>query len=244
VDKGKLRPTKSLPLDLTTMQMSSDKRGFVQMKKSQTAGLCTLIFACTFYSTSCAWEAKASRPVPLKLALEIVERDLRDATPVTLSDLGSERRDKVYDVIFYAQCASQTPNPLIPVVTGPISLALQGSIQQAGALAGTASMTPSLGLTYTVTQGQQQQLTVPITFVSVQGLPNFYMGQNLANLSNLDKSDKGRDKLIQAILDKQAALSAFVTAAMGQYPKVASRCPTQPGYVPPVAPIFPQEVIN
>jgi hypothetical protein len=212
------------------------------MKKPQTAGFFGLILTFTFFATGCAWEAKASRPVPLNLALATVERDLRDATPVTLSDLGSERRDKVYNVIFYAQCANGTPNPLIPVITGPVSLALQGSIQQAGAATGTASMTPSLGLTYTVTQGQQQQLTVPITFISVQGLPNFYMGQNLANLANLDKADKGRDRIVGDILAKQAALSAFVQSAMDQYPKVASRCPPEPpnGLI---APVFPQEAM-
>jgi len=37
-----------------------------------------------------------------------------------------------------------------------------------------------------VTGGKQQQVTVPITFVSASGLPDFYMGQQLTNLANLD----------------------------------------------------------
>jgi hypothetical protein len=181
--------------------------------------------------------------------LAIVENDLRASHPVTLSDIGNVRKELIYQEIFTAQCASRAvdpktgapvagtgvPNPLIPVITGPVSIALQGSIQQAGGLTVTGSATPSGALSYTVTQGQQQQVTVPVTFVSARGLPNFYMGQNLANLTNLSE---GADKkhIVAEIIGNRTALSTLVEAAIKAYPGDDSQCPKDVTDVAPVAP--------
>ena len=94
MDKCKLPLTKSLSLGLPDMQMSFGKRGFAHMKKTQKAGLFALILACMCFAAGCAWEAKASRPVPLKLALEIVEGTYGTRRRSRCWILGSERRDK------------------------------------------------------------------------------------------------------------------------------------------------------
>lgn len=142
------------------------------------------ILICPTILASCNWETFGSRTIPLSAALQIVEHDVSSTSPVVLGNIGSVNfnRDDITKAIHQAQCISGTSNPLVPVLSGPISIALQGSIQQAGGVTPTISATPSLALSYTVTQGEQQQVTVPITFVALSGLPNFYMGQNLANL--------------------------------------------------------------
>jgi hypothetical protein len=208
------------------------------MKKKKKVGLFIALPTCWFFAVGCNM-TQLSKPVPLNEALAIVENDLRASAPVALSDLGGVRKDKISQGIFTAQCASRrtdpqtgavipgsgTPNPLIPVITGPVSIALQGSIQRAGAFTGTASpTTPSLAGSYTLTQSKQQQLTVPITFVSARGLPNFYMGQNLTNLTNLDKG-ADKDRLVGEILANQRALAKLVEEAMAAYPANESSCP-------------------
>jgi len=119
----------------------------------------------------------------------------------------------------------------VPVVTGPVSIALQGSVQWQGT--GTASATPSLA--FAVTMGKQQQVTVPITFVSALGLPGFYMGQQLATLANLDagsadKTAAGRQvsqrktAAVSDILYKRAALEQLFNNAVLAYGTTKTRC--------------------
>lgn len=227
------------------------------MRDKRNAGLSVLILMCLFLGSGCPLPASASKPVALNDALAIVENDLRASGPVELSDISSVRKDsvrkdKISQEIFTAQCASRkvdpktkvpipgtgTPNPLVPVVTGPISMALQGSIQQAPGVTVTGSATPSAALSYTITQAQQQQVTVPITFVSARGLANFYMGQNLANLTNLEKEDKA--PFVKQILKNQADLSKIADATIAAYPEDDATCPNDLTSPAPVPPVFSQ----
>ena len=173
-------------------------------------------------------------------------RDLRATSPVALSDLGTNREDSITAAIQAAQCIPpRSPNPLVPVITGPVSLVMQGSIQaQAGV---TGSATPSIA--FQVTGGKQQQVTVPITFVSARGLPDFYMGQQLTNLSNLDSgsNDKTTDgakvsaqktALVAAILDRREALKKLVAQVEKEFDTTVKGCkPDKYGnYSPPIIP--------
>jgi hypothetical protein len=187
-----------------------------------------------------------SQPVPIKDAMAIVERDLNDASPVALADVGTGREDVIKVAIRTAQCVQRTANPFVPVITGPVSLALQGSIQNQGALAGSA--TPSL--TFTITQGKQQQVTVPITFVSALGLPNFYMGQQLANLTNLDsgandKSQTGKQvsgyktTAVNSIWINTNNLQALTQKTVDSYDVSGLQCTSDKYGIPFVPPLIP-----
>jgi len=178
-----------------------------------------------------------SDPVPLKTALAVLERDLQETAPVALTDLDGTApggAEKIKEAIFLAQCLSKSPNPLVPVLNGPISVAVQGSISQAGGGTGTIGVTPSLALSYTVTQAQQQQLTVPLSFISARGLPNFYLGQNLANLNGL--SDDEKKKFVEQLEASQGRLRAVVDEQINAFERQKAGCPKDP--LIPVA--FPQ----
>lgn len=175
---------------------------------------------------------RASAPIPLKDALGIVEKDLREAAPVTLSDADeAERSTRLLNAVALEQCRQETANPLIPVVNGPINLQLQGQIQVGGNVGFTVSATPSVSAQGAVQRQEQQQVAVPISFVSLVGLPNFYMGQNMANLANVPDGTKyppaGTDAKkdfaaeILVVRKKLVELTkAFVTA----YPLVQAKC--------------------
>jgi hypothetical protein len=205
-----------------------------------------LLVALTVTQSGCAWLNSLSNPVPLSVALATTERDLRATSPVALSDLGTTREGSIVAAIQAAQCIPpQSANPLVPVITGPVSLAMQGSIQAQGGVTGSA--TPSIA--FQVTGGKQQQVTVPITFVSASGLPDFYMGQQLTNLSNLDSggNDKtnegarvsaGKTALVAAILDRREALKKLVAQVEKDFDTTVQGCkPDKYGnYSPPIIP--------
>jgi hypothetical protein len=168
------------------------------------------------------YSPQASTPVPLEDALKIVARDLNKASPVVLSDTKEGESTSLGNAIRARQCSLHQANPPLPVITGPISLQLQGQFQgqaQAGAGIGTASFQLQ------ATRSQQQQLTVPLTFVPASALANFFLGQNVPNVSGLpaaaalDQPYKKYDNVqhIQVLIGKANAITTVATAQIKQY---------------------------
>jgi hypothetical protein len=150
-----------------------------------------------------------SNPVPIKVALEVVERDLKDAAPVKLGDIDlAQGKIDIAGAMTTAQCADHSANPLMPVISGPMSLALQGSISKASGGSATVAAAPSLGFQYTVTHGQQQQVTLPVSFVPLRAVPDFYLGQNLANFNGL--SDAEKKKYVDQLEPKRKAIADLI----------------------------------
>jgi len=150
-----------------------------------------------------------SNPVPLKDALAVLDRDLRSTYPARLGAVDTpEGVAAITQVLITARCADDSVDPLQPVITGAISIAVQGSISKAAGATGTVGATPSLALAYTVTHGQQQQITLPMTFVPLRTLPDFYLGQNLANFNGL--TDAQKKPFVDKLIFKQQLLTKLI----------------------------------
>jgi hypothetical protein len=147
-------------------------------------------------------------PPSLKTGMHAIERDVQETTPVTLSDLDPvvvaawttkhphpvaapkslddlSPSDRVVQEIQWGQCQSKSANPLVPVVSGAFTLALQGNLTwggSAGASEGATGPGATLGVTFTVSK--QQTVTVPVTFVTAANLGTFYMSQMMAFFAN------------------------------------------------------------
>lgn len=164
------------------------------------------------------YSPEASTPVRLEDALKIVARDLNKASPVVLSDIHEDGKSPLKEAIRARQCATSQADPPLPVITGPVSLQLQGQIQgqvQGGAGIGTASFQVQ------ATRSQQQQLTIPITFVPASALANFFLGQNVPNVSGIPKKadmPKGYDgdDSVSLILKLVGKASAITNATKSQ----------------------------
>jgi hypothetical protein len=137
---------------------------------------------------------EASKWVPLETALQVLARDLNQATPVALSDVQTPLgKQQLKDAVFARQCAIKAADPPLPVITGPVSLQLQGTFTQQNQeqIQIGFPVAASVQFQAQLSKAQQQQLTVPISFVAASALANFFLGQNLPNLSTLpDKPDE------------------------------------------------------
>jgi hypothetical protein len=137
---------------------------------------------------------EASKWVPLETALQALAQDLNKATPVVLSDIQTkEGQEQLKSAIFARQCAIKAADPPLPVITGPVSLQLQGTFTQQNQeqIQIGFPVAASVQFQAQMSKAQQQQLAVPITFVATSALANFFLGQNLSNLSALpDEPDE------------------------------------------------------
>jgi hypothetical protein len=193
--------------------MSSIGKVVILMVASSTVGCCSSV-------------AAVSKPVPLNEALAALDRDLRNVAPVSLSDADdvAGRDSRIVNAIVREQCRQDNANPIVMIATGPLTLQLQGQFQVSGQVSFSISATPSVGGQTTVQQQQQQQISVPISFVSVLGLPNFYVGQAMANYANFSDSDKAKNGAeIVKTRDKLAALT--VKAAKDYKDVIKPQCP-------------------
>lgn len=136
---------------------------------------------------------EASEWVPLELGLQALARDLNEATPVALSDIKTaDGKAQLKAAIFARQCVVHAPDPPLPVITGPVTLQLQGSFQDQRQLAAQVGFPTAaqIGFQVQLAKARQQQISVPITFVPASALSNFFLGQNLTTVSTLpDKPD-------------------------------------------------------
>jgi hypothetical protein len=136
---------------------------------------------------------EASEWVPLELGLQALARDLNEATPVALSDIKkADGKAQLKAAIFARQCVVHAPDPPLPVITGPVTLQLQGSFQDQRQLAAQVGLPTAaqIGFQVQLAKARQQQISVPITFVPASALSNFFLGQNLTTVSTLpDKPD-------------------------------------------------------
>jgi hypothetical protein len=133
-----------------------------------------------------------SRPISLRVALLGLENDLRDATLVSMQDAISTdavRKAKFEAEMRQEQCFYQTPDPSVPILVPPVSLALQGTFTSTGQFQVTATgPAPGGSLGGSVAQAESQLVTLPMNFSILSHMPDVYMGQNLTYLSGLPDS--------------------------------------------------------
>lgn len=183
------------------------------------------------------FDPRASEPVHLEDALKILARDLNKASPVVLSDTKDGANTSLGNAIKARQCSIHQANPPLPVITGPVSLQLQGQFQgqgQTGAGIGTASFQVQ------VTRTQQQQLTIPLTFVPASALANFFLGQNVPNVSGLPlaaalEPDYKKYDSIQHIEVLLTKANAITTVANGQIKAYTDLAKDEKGNTDPTA---------
>ena len=143
-------------------------------------------------------ENAGTTPVPLNEVLQSLEADLSRTHPLILSDLQGRNNDdspavvSIRTAIANIQCYDIDPttgtakaklrskNPLVPVVTGPVQLTVQGQLSQGGTI--TVGVPTAVSGSATVTRQGQQQIMLPTTLVPLVNVPMFFVGQQFTNI--------------------------------------------------------------
>jgi hypothetical protein len=144
-------------------------------------------------------ERNGTTPVSLYDAVGHLEYDLTRVHTVILSDAegltpdgksDTEAATRIRVGIAKVQCYDYDPktdknnpmlrkqNPLIPIITGPLQVQVQGQLAVGGSFV--VGAIPSIG--GTVTRQGQQQIMLPLTLVSLGNLSKFYLSQQMSNL--------------------------------------------------------------
>lgn len=181
--------------------------------------------------------------------LQSLEADLSRTHPVILSDMQGAANSNapailaIRTAIANIQCFDIDPekgepdpklrlrNPLIPVVTGPLQLTVQGQLSEGGTIT-VGSPTATTGAT-TITRQGQQQIMLPTTLVPLVNVPVFYLGQQLAAVQNTSSvstattynltaaqvvaENKIVNDYVSRSLDAMAGLNGIITNALDQF---------------------------
>jgi hypothetical protein len=133
------------------------------------------------------------------------------------------------------QCTYETSNPVVPVVTGPVSLAVQVSTTKTGTAQVTiAAPLPSGQIGGSYARADQEGVTIPITFVSAINLSDFYLGQVMPYFANLGglpappvggqltEGQKRVERMILHELQTRDAIRKVVADRINEYLKARS----------------------
>jgi hypothetical protein len=158
-------------------------------------GVFDAVSACSLWRSV---EESGTKPVPMSAVLQSLEADLSRTHPVILTDAQSSENDDsppmvaIRTGIANIQCYDINPddgkanpklrlrNPLIPVVTGPLQLTVQGQLSAAGTI--TVGAPTSASGAGTITRQGQQQIMLPTTLVPLVNVPIFYLGQQFTSI--------------------------------------------------------------
>jgi hypothetical protein len=192
----------------------------MHLKRLLSLGFVTILQAC----------ASGSEPVPLSVAIRVIERDLRDAGAIPLSELNASDRARASAVdteIFHYQCYYNSANPVIPVLTNQFTLGLQGTFRQGVQLGvGGGGGTPTGDLQYNVSSERQQTLTIPMALVPVSDLPALHLRQSLAYLTDLRDAEKKAQ--VAAVFKTESELTNRLASIIAAFPSRRSQCPKNP----------------
>lgn len=116
------------------------------------------------------------------------------------------------------QCVQKTPDPIVSMIAGPVTMGLSGSFTQSGSFSVTASsLTPTFGLQAEAARTRGQTLSLPVQFVPLSALADAEAQREVEYAgSMLAQNDDLRHEEGQCIQQDRAALSQEVqTLIMG-----------------------------
>ena len=133
--------------------------------------------------------AAQSKPVTIAQALDALRSQLRSAGAI---NAGVASPAQFARSVRDAQCESGSADPEVPILAHEITIDLTGTFTANGGFAVGPAITggPPFGLSGSLTRGQSQGLTLPLTFAALSALPDVMASQRLALFAGLPASAK------------------------------------------------------
>ncbi len=136
--------------------------------------------------------AAPARPITIAAALHELQGQLRAAGAISAA---AAAPSAFAAAVRAAQCEARTADPEVPVLAGEITIDLTGSFTVNGGFAVGPAITggPPFGLSSSLTRGQTQQLTLPLSFAALSELPDVSAARRLALFSALPQAARARE---------------------------------------------------
>ncbi len=128
--------------------------------------------------------AAPSRPITIAAALQELQGQLRAAGAISATGASPEA---FAAAVHAAQCEARAADPEVPILGGEVTIDLTGSFTVSGGFAIGPAITggPPFGLSSSLSRGQTQQLTLPLSFAALSELPDVSAARRLALFSAL-----------------------------------------------------------
>ena len=173
-----------------------------------------------------------SEPVPIAKALKVLSDQLSsdqyEDTAAGLSDNEVEL-DEYKCVLKSYQDSQKSADPVVPVLTNPITLTVAGEFSSGATLSLTF---PTVGFAPTAAEKQDQTVGVPLTFSRLSGLPNVWLQDRLTPISNLSNDQKQEFVSDHQILKDYDKLSNLIQVVIKGYKAPPSPSALQPSHNP------------
>ncbi|WP_035978721.1 hypothetical protein [Kozakia baliensis] len=180
----------------------------------------------TFFLTLCAGCSVGSgTPTTISAAIAGVQADLTKAGVVSTSHAAEWSADQAarFEANVRAlQCAQHTSDPVVAMISGPVTMNLTGSFTQSGSFSVSSLTTiPVFGIGADASRTHGQGLSLPVQFVPLGSLADAemareveYAGALLAQNDEVrhaegDRIQKDRRELTQNILELVAAFQSL-----------------------------------
>jgi len=180
-----------------------------------------------------ACSAGSVSPVTISQAIAGVQADLTKADVVSVSGVQHWTADQAarFDANVRAlQCAQQTPDPVVAMIAGPVTMDLSGSFSQSGSFSVSASSAlPVFGLQADASRTKGQTLNVPVQFVPLSALADAEAGRQVGYAGALlGQNDAVRERVAARIEADRAAPAAHIAVLLSGYSEICRQNEVRP----------------
>ena len=161
-------------------------------------------------------------PITISAAIAGVEADLAKNGVVSVSHVQTwttEQLSAFSGNVRALQCVQKTPDPIVSMIAGPVTMGLSGSFTQSGSFSVTASsLTPTFGLQAESERTRGQTLALPVQFVPLSALADAEAQREVEYAgAMLSQNDDLRHEEGQRIQQDRAALAQEVQILIRGY---------------------------
>ena len=177
--------------------------------------LCLVLSACSMGTNA---------PTTISAAIAGVQADLTKVGVVSVSDVQhwSAAQMSAFDANVRAlQCAQHASDPVVGMISGPVTMNLTGSFTQSGSFsvsASASSLAPVFGLQADASRTHAQMLSLPVQFVPLSALADAEMEREVEYAGAiLGQNDGVRDRAAARIEADRIVLADHVRLLVSGY---------------------------
>lgn len=191
----------------------------------------TRLYTAVLAAVLCGCTGNLKPPTTVSGAISGIENDLVAARLVGVSHPTTwlpEQEAEFRANVAALQCNQHRANPIVAIMTGPVDIQLNGNFSQSGQFSVSSLTTvPVMGLNGEVVRSNGQQLSLPVSFVSLASLPDAELAREASGSTPLlAQADAVRLAEGKRLVAERDALADKVQAAIAGYP--GRRCVSSP----------------